>query len=300
MGRIYAATNIHNQKTYIGQETGCLFSRRQQHIYLARNGSQLAFHRAIRKYGEDAFEWRILCDNIPNCDLDATEKSFIKEFRSFGTHGYNMTLGGEGTAKYTDDQLIEISMQYSCPSEWQKHDKKTYLAACKRHLLPMCHTHKHRKNITWSLNEVLLVARKYTNVSSWARRGRSSYDAALYHGWLELCKEHMMPLKKDAYTLDEIRAIASDYAFRSEFNAANPSAYNAARLIDGLLEQLFPDLKDRKVNKHGRILCISTGEIFESAVEASRAKAIDLSSLCKHLKGKIKSIKGLEFRAADV
>lgn len=47
-------------KYYIGQTTRPKF-RKNEHVSRAFNGSELPFHRAIRKYGIDSFEYSILC-----------------------------------------------------------------------------------------------------------------------------------------------------------------------------------------------------------------------------------------------
>lgn len=47
-------------KYYIGQTIRPKF-RKNEHVSRAFNGSELPFHRAIRKYGMDSFEYSILC-----------------------------------------------------------------------------------------------------------------------------------------------------------------------------------------------------------------------------------------------
>lgn len=47
-------------KYYIGQTIRPKF-RKNEHVSRAFNGSELPFHRAIRKYGIDSFEYSILC-----------------------------------------------------------------------------------------------------------------------------------------------------------------------------------------------------------------------------------------------
>ena len=52
-GIIYIATNIVNNKVYIGQTHTKLISRQKQHIYSAnRKLDTMYFHKAIRKYGK--------------------------------------------------------------------------------------------------------------------------------------------------------------------------------------------------------------------------------------------------------
>lgn len=93
---IYRAINTINGKSYIGKTEKSLETRREWHIASVKQKSQFAFHRAIAKYGIEAFEWHIvhICDNLD--DLNSKEKEYIKLYESFGINGYNMTAGGEG------------------------------------------------------------------------------------------------------------------------------------------------------------------------------------------------------------
>jgi hypothetical protein len=56
-GIIYIAKNKVNGKCYVGQTTKGLNRRRRDHIWDAKNGAKFIFHYAIKKYGEDAFEF---------------------------------------------------------------------------------------------------------------------------------------------------------------------------------------------------------------------------------------------------
>ena len=56
---------------------------------------QTKFARAIRKWGWEAFEGKVL-EEVYEEDLNELEKFYIKEFDSY-KHGYNDTFGGEGT-----------------------------------------------------------------------------------------------------------------------------------------------------------------------------------------------------------
>lgn len=91
---IYRAVNTVNGKSYIGKTEKTLEVRRDLHIATAKQQGQFAFHRAINKYGIDAFEWHVLetCDSLEK--LNYKEKNYIKLYESFGTKGYNMTAGG--------------------------------------------------------------------------------------------------------------------------------------------------------------------------------------------------------------
>lgn len=90
---IYKATNKKNNKSYIGQTINSLDDRKYGHILSSKQNSDLVFHQAIRKYGEDNFDWEILeeCSSIE--ELNEREMFYIKELDTYGK-GYNMNEGG--------------------------------------------------------------------------------------------------------------------------------------------------------------------------------------------------------------
>lgn len=64
MGVVYKVTNVINKKIYVGKTSGDLDKRKRQHKWNSLNGnSQTYFHKAIRKYGFDNFEWSILFES---------------------------------------------------------------------------------------------------------------------------------------------------------------------------------------------------------------------------------------------
>ncbi len=94
---IYRATCKVNGKMYIGFDSA--YPKRQKdHIRDAlKNKRECLFHRAIRKYGIDEFSWDILYQSFDQKHtLNEMEPHFIKEYKTFGECGYNMTIGGEG------------------------------------------------------------------------------------------------------------------------------------------------------------------------------------------------------------
>jgi group I intron endonuclease len=97
---IYKATNKINGKVYIGQTTRSLEERIKGHLFDATRNSIFYFHKAIRKYGIENFEWEILCDATgkPKDILDALEIYYIAKHRLIlgADNMYNMTKGGEG------------------------------------------------------------------------------------------------------------------------------------------------------------------------------------------------------------
>lgn len=96
MGIIYQARNTLDSTLYIGKTIKTLRVRAKQHCADAKaNRYNTHFHKAIRKYGCNAFEWSILAE-VDDSVLNAAEIDYIELARDQGFDVYNMTDGGEG------------------------------------------------------------------------------------------------------------------------------------------------------------------------------------------------------------
>ena len=107
-GEIYMATNKITEKSYVGQAP--LFmgvnmqnwggnARWVRHCRDAtsekrKSGKNTDINKAIRKYGKEGFELKILC-TCEQSELDDMEIKYIKEFNTIEPNGYNMTTGGK-------------------------------------------------------------------------------------------------------------------------------------------------------------------------------------------------------------
>lgn len=102
---IYMHTSPSN-KSYIGYTSHSMEERFAGHILESSRNSQTRFHKALRKYGKDKFESKILqCEIETVEEAKELEKYFIKKYNTFGrdSNGYNMTPGGEGVQLFGDD-----------------------------------------------------------------------------------------------------------------------------------------------------------------------------------------------------
>ena len=91
---VYKATNKINGKCYIGQTRHSLEHRKTIHLRYAKKGLDTHFYQAIRKYGEDNFEWEIICSTNDKQRLNELETFYIIKFDSI-KNGYNMVDGGD-------------------------------------------------------------------------------------------------------------------------------------------------------------------------------------------------------------
>ena len=102
MGCIYLVTNRINGKQYVGKTSKTMKVRQAVHFAHAKmeGETNIYFHRAIRKYGSDAFDWEVLEENDRSDMLDRLERYYIKKLQTRVPHGYNLTDGGDGHPGY--------------------------------------------------------------------------------------------------------------------------------------------------------------------------------------------------------
>lgn len=99
----YIISSTAGDKVYVGYTSRPLERRLSQHFRDARNGSRLALHRAMRKYGFECFSIRVLEAFANREEALNAECRYIQELNSIAPHGYNMTAGGEGVVELCAD-----------------------------------------------------------------------------------------------------------------------------------------------------------------------------------------------------
>ena len=119
MYTIYKITNRINGKAYVGFDSNWP-SRKSVHICeaITRKNKKYPLYRAIRKYGLENFEWKILYQGEDrNYTLNVVENKMIIEHNTHfkNGHGYNMTYGGEGALGWipTDETKRKIGLANS-------------------------------------------------------------------------------------------------------------------------------------------------------------------------------------------
>ncbi|MGX8835327.1 NUMOD1 domain-containing DNA-binding protein [Amedibacillus sp. YH-ame6] len=90
---IYLIENKINRKRYIGQTVN-YSERMKQHIYGRNNGRNSMVDRAIKKYGVNNFEFRIIAVSTNQIDADEKERLYIEKYNSLKPKGYNILRGG--------------------------------------------------------------------------------------------------------------------------------------------------------------------------------------------------------------
>lgn len=94
---IYKATNINNDKIYIGQTTQTLEQRANQHLRETKSikKDNTYFHNAIEKYGFNKFHFETIDTAHNQEELDQKERFWISYYHSNNSrYGYNLDSGG--------------------------------------------------------------------------------------------------------------------------------------------------------------------------------------------------------------
>lgn len=96
MNSVYIVENTKNNKLYVGVTTKTPDKRFREHCINAKCGLEYALHHSIRKYGEKTFEVNTLERFESKEKAFKAEQKWIKLFNTYeGTHGYNLTEGGD-------------------------------------------------------------------------------------------------------------------------------------------------------------------------------------------------------------
>ena len=105
---VYQATLKDTDKHYVGITKKTLERRVSGHSADANRNSQNHFHRALRKYGDENFEWQVRATLPTQQESQIAEKILI----ALENPHYNSTAGGEGSIGYvpTEETRKKISI----------------------------------------------------------------------------------------------------------------------------------------------------------------------------------------------
>lgn len=113
-GFIYKITNTINGKSYIGQTIQNVKERFYQHCATkcSKAVSDMAIHRAIKKYGKSNFTVEVI-EEIDSANLNDRERYWIEYYNSYN-NGYNSTKGGQdGCKPFKDLDVESIIKEYN-------------------------------------------------------------------------------------------------------------------------------------------------------------------------------------------
>lgn len=126
IGVIYKYTSP-SGKVYIGQTTNELYRRRMWFGTGRYTGGRSKIDRARRKYGAENFAYEILWKkpyisvNEATLELNRLESYFIGFYDSY-KHGYNSTLGGDGSRGYIPSEEARKKLSLSTKGKSKPQD----------------------------------------------------------------------------------------------------------------------------------------------------------------------------------
>lgn len=114
---IYTATHRETGNIYVGQTTKSLQKRKEGHIYNALSGDNGYFYRAIREFGIDSFDFKVVHKCHSKEELDEQERYYIRKFRKQGIQLYNLLEGGhkDKYSSWSEDQILAYNAIKNIP-----------------------------------------------------------------------------------------------------------------------------------------------------------------------------------------
>ena len=104
---IYIHVNKLNNKIYIGQTCQ---SAKERWQYGGGYRHNKHFYAAIKKYGWDNFEHKIIAENLTKEQADELESQLIMKYESYKEmFGYNVKLGGANNTIYATEEEAKLS-----------------------------------------------------------------------------------------------------------------------------------------------------------------------------------------------
>ena len=120
---VYKITNNIDGKFYIGITIRDFKKRIAGHIHSAKNGSEYALPRALRKYGPENFTFEVI-------DSDATSIEHLKQLEIWYIENlkpeYNLTKGGDGLFGYiwSEESKLKNSLSQKGRKLSEEHKRK--------------------------------------------------------------------------------------------------------------------------------------------------------------------------------
>lgn len=286
-GIIYMYT-AHNGKRYVGQ-TWDEAKRRWDHRSVS--GKKSVFHAAIKKYGKDSFVYEILHSNIETQEeLNRLESEAIARFNSIAPCGYNLTSGGEGGKHHEnskqkmrdawvlqrDERVATLKQAAARPEVRARLRQNAINNASNPEMLKQ---RSEKLKVAFSSEEVR-KQRSEQRKQEWAN---PEIRAKRLEGYAkarstEAYKNRQIEIMKKRWESEEYRRLMSEKLIGKK---RPQSAINATRL---------------KIMV--KVVCVETGEVFESVNAASEFAKVSRPSISGVLTGKQKTAGGYRWEYA--
>lgn len=258
---IYKILCKKNNKVYIGQTVN-LNKRMMEHFNDLRKGKHhsLKLQRAFDKYGEEFFEHSLI-EIVPENIADDREKYWIKHYNSTDKNfGFNNESGGNLKKVVSEDTKKKLS----------NINKSKYTKARKYLLSPEALKKKSEK-LTGSGNPM------------YGKTPKEWMSKESYEKWVNDKRKRMLennPMKGKKHSKESLEKIKN-----ASLGENNP--FFGKHHSDETKSKLSKIRKENPVNNR-RVLCVNTGEVFNTITEASKRFGVDCSGISKCCRGKIK------------
>ena len=297
---IYKYENLDDGKIYIGKTVQELCKRLRQHTYSKGNSP---LDKAIKKYGLEKFDIEVIAEADTEEELNSLEMFFIEFYGCKIPDGYNLTDGGEGSAGRIISEETRKKLSKSITGKKLKPEVIAFLASIPK---------KNRRKVicieTGAVFESLADAAKWAGITD-------SYMCKLCKGekatgggyhWRYEDEEYNFVEKNYVQPKKQIICLETQKIFESAKDAAESlgvsetSIRNACRgesHTSGGYHWAYIDKTPTPKSK--KVVCMETGQIFESAAEAERWLGVSEGSIGKVCRGVYKTAKGYHWKFAD-
>lgn len=263
---VYIAVNLVNGKKYIGITSCGLTKRKQAHIRRAFKGAEKnnILHRAIRKYGSEAFSFSIL-KGYSNFD-----EALKEEIRLIGLlePEYNLTKGGEGHLGYSPSTETRLKISRAHNGNKYNLGRKTgETTKEKLRLLGLKNRDTFIKNVGTKGQEASRVPVICLN------------DARIFNSVIEAAHHYQAPHADISKMCKGVK--------RFQTVKGRKFAYYTGQLI--AVQPL--EFKDSKK----RVVCLNDGRVFDKIKDAARFYKVARTSISAICREKQRTVNNLTF-----
>lgn len=310
---IYLHKNILNDKVYIGQTSKSLKERWREegsgYLRKTKKGfSQPKFAAAILKYGWNNFEHRILAIVFNEQLADRLEKAFIKKYDSV-KNGYNLSSGGNLTHSHSKETKEKIANSNKGKKMSEDAIQKRIEKIKGRQLSEVTKKKISKGNLGKKRKP---RSEEYKKKLSKSLKNKFQGKNNPFFG-----KTHSEEIKKKYFNrkvlcietneiFDSIKQAMEKYNFKGRSSISNvcnnkqKTAYGLTwKYLEEKPKKNFSEESIKKIKKANskKVVCVETGEAFQSAAEVGRKLSLfNGSSITKCCLGQKQKVKNFHWK----
>lgn len=172
-------------------------------------------------------------------------RNIIVDYKMVYSHSYII----DGNGEVDLDFLKKLMSKVDSIAEFQKVYPTFYEGLRQLELLHLLDDIRTVKNYTDE--EIFEITSKIESYHDFVANYSNIYQVAHRRGILNEVSSHMIKIKHDPYSCEEIESIAKQFTKRNQFATAFPSAYDKARRLN-ILDQLFPKIDENTVREKSK------------------------------------------------